>query len=103
MTVGKCITGHFVTNICCRIPIKACVAWRGTGTQERLPRSLGIAAHYIAGRSFIDEGQYHVQMTAFYSPHPEDEYGEIIRGCPSYGQRPTLSQLKDSESHIILC
>lgn len=102
-TVGKCITGHFVTNICCRIPIKACRAWQETDTQKAISKSLGIATHYIAGSSPLNKGQYHVQITAFYSPHPEDEYEEIICRSPNYNQKPTLLQLRGSEDYVLLC
>ncbi|KAM5531773.1 hypothetical protein V8D89_014543 [Ganoderma adspersum] len=46
--------------------------------------------------------QYHVQITAIYSPHPIWDAVDAGRECPDYAAATTLEQLEGSEGHIVL-
>ncbi|KAH7309732.1 hypothetical protein B0I35DRAFT_358770 [Stachybotrys elegans] len=93
-TVGKRITGHFLTHIAARCPVKNIKNW------TKGP-SLQIAASYLAGKDPKSNLQYHIQITALNSPNPEHDAEDAARECPDYAAAATLDQLKGSENHVV--
>lgn len=93
-TVGKRLTGHFVTHISARCPVKNIKGWKKEDT-------LKIAASYLAGRDPKNGLQYHVSVTALNSPHPEDDAEDAARECPDYAAAATLDQLRGSEDYVV--
>jgi len=93
-TVGKRLTGHFLTHIAARVPISAF---------GNLPPNadLEIAAHYVAGKHPETGRQYHVQITAIHSPNPDKDAEDLARECPDYAAAATYDQLVGSEKHIV--
>jgi hypothetical protein len=93
-TVGKRLTGHFLTHIAARVPISVF---------GKLPENAGleIAAQYVAGVHPDTGCQYHVQITAIHSPNPDRDAEDLARECPDYAAAATYAQLKGSEEHIV--
>ena len=106
---GKRLTGHFLSHIVARFPMNqkryVLKAYGEEGLQG--PRAikrdqLEIAANYVSGREPQSKHQYHVQVTAIHSPHPEWDADDAGRECPDYAAAATAQQLKGSEKHIVL-
>ena len=93
-TVGKRLTGHFVTHISGRCPAKNVKGWKKEDT-------LKMAAAYVAGRHPESGEQYHISVTALNSPHPEDDAEDAARECPDYAAAATLDQLRGSEDYVV--
>ncbi|KAK4159540.1 hypothetical protein QBC43DRAFT_381827 [Cladorrhinum sp. PSN259] len=93
-TVGKRLTGHFVTHISGRCPVKNIKGWKKEG-------KLTMAAAYVAGRHPKNGLQYHVSVTALNSPNPEDDAEDAARECPDYAAAATLDQLTGSEEYVV--
>jgi hypothetical protein len=93
-TVGKRLTGHFLTHIAARVPISAFGPW-----DEKL--GLEIAAQYVAGKHPETGCQYHVQITAIHSPNPRSDAEDLARECPDYAAAATYDQLAGSEKHVV--
>lgn len=111
---GKRLTGHFLSHIAARFPIDdKRFKWTRQGGLE-LGRNdkdalaelkgdqLEIAASYLAGQDPQSKLQYHVQVTAMHSPHPEWDAVDAGRECPDYAAAATLEQLTGSEEYIVL-
>ncbi|OXV07770.1 hypothetical protein Egran_04466 [Elaphomyces granulatus] len=92
-TVGKRLTGHFLTHIAARCPLTD-IGWTATDTLE-------IAATYLAGRHPTTNKQYHVQITALHSPNPKLDAEDAARECPDYAAAATYEQLKGSENYVV--
>ncbi|KAK4041247.1 FAD/NAD(P)-binding domain-containing protein [Parachaetomium inaequale] len=92
-TVGKRITGHFVTHIAARCPVSSIPDFKKSET-------LQLAATYLDG---MDEKgrQYHVGTTALQSPRPEYDAVDAGRECPDYAAAATYDQLKGSEDYVV--
>jgi hypothetical protein len=93
-TVGKRLTGHYVTHISARCPAKNIKGWKKEET-------LKIAAAYLAGKDPTSGLQYHVSVTALNSPNPKDDAEDAARECPDYAAAATLDQLTGSEDHVV--
>ena len=100
-TVGRRVAGHFLTHIVARVPIKDFGQWSPPiSTSDKNPK-LEIAAHYLAGKDPHSGQQYHVQITAIHSPHPDTDAEDAARECPDYAAAATADQLKGSTKHVI--
>ncbi|KAF5497402.1 hypothetical protein CGCS363_v007961 [Colletotrichum siamense] len=93
-TVGKRLTGHYVTHISARCPVKNVKGWKKEDT-------LKIAAAYLAGKDPKTGLQYHVSVTALNSPNPKDDAEDAARECPDYAAAATLDQLTGSEDYVV--
>lgn len=93
-TVGKRITGHFLSHIVARVPLSS------FGPLKTEP-DLEIAAHYLSGRDPQTTQQYHVQITAIHSPNPEKDADDAARECPDYAAAATVDQLLGSEEYVV--
>jgi len=93
-TVGKRLTGHYVTHISARCPVKNIKGWKKEKT-------LQIAAAYLAGKDPKNGLQYHVSVTALNSPNPKDDAEDAARECPDYAAAATLDQLTGSEDYVV--
>ncbi|KAF4339709.1 FAD NAD(P)-binding domain protein [Fusarium beomiforme] len=93
-TVGKRLTGHFVTHISGRCPVNNVKGWKKEDT-------LKMAAAYVAGRHPHNGLQYHVSVTALNSPDPENDEEDAARECPDYAAAATLDQLTGSEDYVV--
>ncbi|KAL2818243.1 hypothetical protein BDW59DRAFT_165575 [Aspergillus cavernicola] len=93
-TVGKRLTGHFLTHIVARCPIKHVPGYAPTN-------NLQIGASYLAGQDPNTKRQYHSQITSIHSPDPEQEAEDAARECPDYAAAATYEQLKDSKNHVV--
>ncbi len=100
-TVGKRVTGHFLTHIVARVPISDFGTWSPHANRSRQFSTLEIAAHYLAGMHPRTNQQYHVQITAIHSPNPEQDAEDAARECPDYAAAATADQLKDSTKHVV--
>ena len=100
-TVGKRVTGHFLTHIVARVPISDFGTWPNDIAKSRQSSKLEIAAHYLAGMHPKTKQQYHVQITAIHSPDPEQDAEDAARECPDYAAAATADQLKDSTKHVV--
>ena len=100
-TVGKRVTGHFLTHIVARIPISAFGRWSPNVAKSHQLSRLEIAAHYLAGMHPKTKRQYHVQITAIHSPDPEQDAEDSARECPDYAAAATADQLKESTKHVV--
>ncbi|KZV86632.1 FAD/NAD(P)-binding domain-containing protein [Exidia glandulosa HHB12029] len=105
---GNRLTGHFITHVAARFPIdpKRYPQWgskcdKGTACDGECKQKLEIGATYLAGMD-EHERQYHVQITAIHSPHPEWDAVDAGRECPDYAAAATLAQLEGSEDYIVL-
>jgi hypothetical protein len=92
--VGKRLTGHFVTHVSARCPVKNIKGWKKEAT-------LKMAAAYLAGKDPKNGLQYHVSVTALNSPNPEDDVEDAARECPDYAAAATLDQLTGSEDYVV--
>jgi hypothetical protein len=93
---GSRLSGHFLTHIAARFPITA------PSDQDGFKKHLEIGAAYVAGRDPETQHQYHIQVTAIHSPHPETDAEDAGRMCPDYAAAATEAQLADSQRHIVL-
>ncbi|KAI8154410.1 hypothetical protein K4K50_007492, partial [Colletotrichum sp. SAR 10_71] len=93
-TVGKRLTGHYVTHISARCPVKNVKGWKKEDT-------LKMAAAYLAGKDPKTGLQYHVSVTALNSPNPKDDAEDAARECPDYAAAATLDQLTGSEDYVV--
>ncbi|KAA8636606.1 hypothetical protein SMACR_03855 [Sordaria macrospora] len=93
-SVGKRLTGHFVTHISARCPVENIKGWKKEDT-------LQMAAAYVAGRDPKTGLQYHVSVTAMNSPNPHDDEEDAARECPDYAAAATLDQLVGSEDYVV--
>ncbi|KAI8165532.1 hypothetical protein K4K50_010205 [Colletotrichum sp. SAR 10_71] len=98
-TVGKRVSGHFLTHIVARAPLSA-FKWHPVGSKPE-DRRLEIAAHYLAGKDSTSRQQYHVQITAIQSPHPKEDAEDAARECPDYAAAATYEQLEHSTEHVV--
>ena len=94
---GKRLTGHFLSHVTARFPID-----KKRFPKDSLADQLEIAASYLAGLDKSTNMQYHVQITAIHSPHPEYDAVDAARECPDYAAAATEAQLKGSEDYIVL-
>ncbi|KAF3005266.1 hypothetical protein E8E14_006561 [Neopestalotiopsis sp. 37M] len=99
-TVGKRVSGHFLTHIVARAPLSA-FDWNPVDGRSGSPRKLEIAAHYLAGKDPASKQQYHVQITAIHSPFPKDDAEDAARECPDYAAAATFEQLEHSTDHVV--
>jgi hypothetical protein len=76
---GSRVSGHFLTHIAARFPIKP-----SDQGKLKLKSHLEIGAHYLAGKDPNSHLQYHVQITAIHSPHPETDAEDAARLCLDY-------------------
>jgi len=93
-TVGKRLTGHFLTHIAARVPISVFGEWNQNPDLE-------IAAHYVAGTHPETGRQYHVQITAIHSTNPDEQADDAARECPDYAAAATHAQLVGSEEYVV--
>ncbi|KAF5855028.1 hypothetical protein ETB97_010270 [Aspergillus alliaceus] len=93
-TVGRRLTGHFLTHIVARCPIKNVPGFNASDKLE-------IGASYLAGKDVKTKRQYHSQITAIYSPNPKNDADDAARECPDYAAAATYAQLKGSENHVV--
>ncbi|KAJ3952118.1 hypothetical protein N0V92_011458 [Colletotrichum tropicale] len=98
-TVGKRVSGHFLTHIVARAPLSA-FKWHPVGSKPE-DRRLEIAAHYLAGKNPTSGQQYHIQITAIQSPHPKEDAEDAARECPDYAAAATYEQLEHSTEHVV--
>ncbi|KAI8316818.1 hypothetical protein K4K61_000096 [Colletotrichum sp. SAR11_59] len=98
-TVGKRVSGHFLTHIVARAPLCA-FKWHPVGSKPE-DRRLEIAAHYLAGKDSTSGQQYHDQITAIQSPHPKEDAEDAARECPDYAAAATYEQLEHSTEHVV--
>lgn len=63
----------------------------------------GLAAGVIAGRDHLTGQQYHIQLSAFYCPHYEGKYHEILADLPRYGTVPVEAHLQGLGHDVIIC
>ncbi|KAJ3554999.1 hypothetical protein NP233_g12308 [Leucocoprinus birnbaumii] len=80
---GTRLSGHFLSHIVARFPLNV----------SALGDHLEIAASYVAGRDKSNDHQYHIQVTAIHSPHPETDAEDAGRLCPDYAAAATKEQL----------
>ncbi|THG95684.1 hypothetical protein EW026_g6015 [Hermanssonia centrifuga] len=100
---GSRVTGHFLTHIAARFPKnKLRYSRLGNESFHLKEDKLEIAASYLAGRDPRSNMQYHVQITAIHSPHPEQDAVDAGRECPDYAAAATAEQLEGSEDYIVL-
>ncbi|VUC22981.1 unnamed protein product [Clonostachys rosea] len=100
-TVGKRVTGHFLTHVVARVPLSSFGKWDSMIKDSDQPCKLEIAAHYLAGEDPKTKQQYHVQITAIHSPNPKEDADDAARECPDYAAAATEEQLKDSTKHVV--
>ncbi|KAK0451987.1 uncharacterized protein EV420DRAFT_1702100 [Desarmillaria tabescens] len=93
---GARLSGHFLTHIAARFPITE------ESGEDGFKDHLEIGATYVAGKDPKTQHQYHIQVTAIHSPHPETDAEDAARLCPDYAAAATEAQLVDSERHIVL-
>lgn len=89
---GSRLSGHFLSHIVARFPYEV----------GKLKPHLEIAASYVAGRQKENDHQFHIQVTAIHSPHPETDAEDAARLCPDYAAAATREQLRGSERHVVL-
>jgi hypothetical protein len=92
---GSRLSGHFLTHIVARFPITK-------SEEDGLRDHLEIGASYVAGRDPKTQHQYHIQVTAIHSPHPETDAEDAGRLCPDYAAAATKDQLRGSEHYVVL-
>ncbi|KAF8155019.1 hypothetical protein K438DRAFT_1943070 [Mycena galopus ATCC 62051] len=96
-SAGTRLSGHFLTHIAARFPIT------GTSREYKFNEDhLEIGAAYVAGEDAETHHQYHIQVTAIHSPHPETDAEDAGRMCPDYAAAATEAQLADSQGHIVV-
>lgn len=95
------MTGHFLTHIVGRVPLKTFGKWSDKRDLTDLRSGLEIAAHYLAGEDPKTKLQYHVQITAIHSPDPAQDAADAARECPDYAAAATADQLEDSTGHVV--
>lgn len=93
---GSRVSGHFLTHVTARFPITE------PSGEDGYQSHLEIGASYLAGKVTDTQLQYHVQITAIHSPHPESDAEDAGRLCPDYAAAATAEQLKGSERYIVL-
>lgn len=94
---GSRVGGHYISHITARFPIGL------LGNNVLSQKHLEIAASYLAGKDPKTDMQYHIQITAIHSPHPDGQDAEdAARLCPDYAAAATAEQLAGSEGHVIL-
>lgn len=93
---GSRVSGHFLTHVTARFPITE------PSGEDGYQSHLEIGASYLAGKDPKSQLQYHVQITAIHSPHPEEDAEDAGRLCPDYAAAATAEQLRGSERYIIL-
>jgi hypothetical protein len=91
---GSRVSGHYISHVAARFPLEC------LDNIKCLPH-LEIGANYLAGKD-ANGLQYHVQITAIHSPHPEDDAEDAARLCPDYAAAATAEQLRGSEGHVVL-
>jgi len=91
---GTRLSGHFLTHVAARFPI--------IGDTTQYKDHLEIGASYVAGRDSKTGHQYHIQVTAIHSPHPETDAEDAGRLCPDYAAAATEAQLANSQGYIVL-
>uniref|UniRef100_A0A8H8CJZ7 Glucose-methanol-choline oxidoreductase C-terminal domain-containing protein n=1 Tax=Psilocybe cubensis TaxID=181762 RepID=A0A8H8CJZ7_PSICU len=64
--------------------------------------NLQMTANYIAGMDDATQLQYHIQVSAIYSPHPKWDIVDAARESTDYAASVTPEQLEGSEDHLIL-
>ncbi|THU79690.1 FAD/NAD(P)-binding domain-containing protein [Dendrothele bispora CBS 962.96] len=104
---GKRLTGHFLSHIVARYPMNKDRYGEGhsSANEEKCrinKEKLEIAASYVSGKDLDSEHQYHIQVTAIHSPHPELDAVDAGRECPDYAAAASAEQLEGSEEHIVL-
>ena len=88
---GKRCTGHLMSRIAARVKRSA----------FRDLSALELGACYLHGRA--ESGlQYHVQVSAFASSHPEQDADAIACETPDAAALPSPAQLRGSEQHVLL-
>lgn len=93
---GSRVSGHFLSHVTARFPIAE------PSGHDGYQNHLEIGASYLAGKDPENQLQYHVQVTAIHSPHPELDAEDAGRLCPDYAAAATAEQLQGSERHIVL-
>jgi hypothetical protein len=87
---GQRYTGHFMSRFTARVKRSA----------FRDLSALELGAHYLHGQD--EHGmQYHVQVSAFASSHPERDAATIAREAPDAAAAPSPAQLRGSEEHVL--
>lgn len=111
---GSRLSGHFVCHIDARFPLPERFRtlrkeeWdkrkkkEGKGAEQRQDDTLGIAAHYLAGRDPNTGLQYHGQITVTHSPLAEEQHEDAARLCPDFFSAPSEAQLEGSQNHVIV-
>ncbi|KAK0198279.1 hypothetical protein F5146DRAFT_1100033 [Armillaria mellea] len=96
---GTHLSGHFLTHIAARFPITA------ESGQDGFKKHLEIGATYVAGMVPKTQHQYHIQVTAIHSPHPETDAEDAGRLRPDYAAAATehmcatLGELSETNTH----
>jgi len=93
---GQRLGGHFITRLAARFPIPA--KYR----EDSLEDHLKIGASYVVGKDPKTQHQYHIQINAIHSLHPEAGAENAWRLCPDYSAAATAGQLAGSEDHNVL-
>ena len=91
---GSRLSGHFISHIVARFPMRP-------NDSYNLDH-LEIGASYVAGKDAKTGHQYHIQVTAIHSPHPETDAEDAGRLCPDYAAAATAAQLEGSEKYVVL-
>lgn len=99
-TVGKRVTGHFLTHIAARAHKSVFGDWEDPRSGDQ-KGSLELGAHYVAGKH-RNGLQYHIQITAIHSPSPDNDAEDAARECPDYAAAATYDQLIGSEEYVVL-
>ncbi|TFK63544.1 FAD/NAD(P)-binding domain-containing protein [Pluteus cervinus] len=95
---GTRLSGHFLSHVTARFPMNT-----PRGIDNCIFKDhLEIGASYVAGKDEKTGHQYHIQVTAIHSPHPETDAEDAGRLCPDYAAAATVDQLKDSTDHVVL-
>jgi hypothetical protein len=63
----------------------------------------GLAAKVICGCDEETGRQYHIQLSAFYCPHYEGRYHEIVSELPRYGTVPVEEHLQGLYHDVLIC
>lgn len=106
--VGHRLSGQILAQTTARFPIdperfpELGRCSKGDACTGNCGYNLQMSANYIAGVDEETQLQYHIQVTAIYSPHPKWDIVDAGRESADYAASVTLEQLEGSENCIIL-
>jgi len=96
---GSRLSGHYISHIAARFPIPEV---DGKDGLFKFADHLEIGASYLEGKDPNTGHQYHIQVTAIHSPHPETDAEDAGRLCPDYAAAASADQLEGSERYVVL-